>query len=154
MNLITKKLFQNLKKPLTKILFFISLFAFSFLSETKECQQLVINHNDYCFEVAETTREKRKGLMYRKYLEANSGMIFVWRNPKERCMWMKNTSIPLDIGFFDENGILLQTEQLVPFSTKSVCSNFGAKYALEVNRGWFLRENIAISSKITFKTLN
>ena len=62
------------------------------------------------------SREKSKGLMYRKDLSNSDGMLFIWKNAGKRCMWMKNTYISLDLGFFREDMTLIEVKELFPRS--------------------------------------
>lgn len=89
-------------------------------------------------EIATTPDMLEKGLMYRKQLPAGEGMLFIHPYPQRLTYWMKNTFIPLDIGFFDENGILMEIYPLYPQDLTPISSkNEYLKYALEVPQGWF-----------------
>ena len=129
------------------------LFLFLFASQTltsvdKECSFISIEKVNLCVELAISQREKSKGLMYRKDLSNSDGMLFIWKNEDKRCMWMKNTYIPLDLGFFREDMTLIEVKDLTPRSLESVCSSEPAKYALELSKGWFSSHNIENNSKI------
>lgn len=85
--------------------------------------------------------ERSRGLMHRAELPENNGMLFVFTRPGARSFFMRNTSIPLDIGYFDPQGVLLEIHPLIPFDETPVNSrNDRIQFALEVNRGWF-RQN-------------
>jgi uncharacterized membrane protein (UPF0127 family) len=99
-------------------------------------------------EIADTSAKREYGLMNRKYLPKNQGMLFKFHNPTFASFWMKNTYIPLDIAFLDENGKVLQIESMSPLSTKTTYSNNRCKYALEVNKGWFCDNGVKIGSRI------
>ena len=86
--------------------------------------------------------------MYRKDLSNSDGMLFIWKNEGKRCMWMKNTYISLDLGFFREDMTLIEVKGLSPRSLDSVCSSEPAKYALELSQGWFSSHNIKNNSKL------
>ena len=86
--------------------------------------------------------------MYRKDLLDSDGMLFIWKNADKRCMWMKNTYIPLDLGFFREDMSLIEVKALSPRSLTSVCSSEPAKYAIELPKGWFSSNNIKDNSKL------
>ena len=83
-------------------------------------------------------------------LTDSDGMLFIWKNEDKRCMWMKNTFIPLDLGFFRDDMTLIEVKDLSPKSLKSVCSSEPAKYAIELPRGWFSSNNISNNSKLGF----
>ena len=130
-------------------LLFLFLFASSALtSADKQCSSISIEKVNLCVELAISQREKSKGLMYRKNLSESDGMLFIWKNENKRCMWMKNTYIPLDLGFFREDMTLIEVKALFPRSLKSVCSSEPAKYALELSKGWFSSHNIENNSKL------
>ena len=88
--------------------------------------------------------------MYQKELEKNSGMIFIWPSSKRQCMWMKNTPLPLSIAFISSTGRILEIYDMVPFSEESICSNQRSRMAVEVNKGWFAKNNIIVGDKINF----
>ena len=117
-------------------------------SSDKQCSSISIEKVNLCVELAISQREKRKGLMYRKDLSNLDGMLFIWENEDKRCMWMKNTYIPLDLGFFREDMTLIEVKDLFPRSLESVCSSEPAKYALELSKGWFSSHNIKNNSKL------
>ncbi len=130
-------------------LLFLFLFASSALTSVdKQCSSISIEKVNLCVELAISQREKSKGLMYRKNLSESDGMLFIWKNENKRCMWMKNTYIPLDLGFFREDMTLIEVKALFPRSLKSVCSSEPAKYALELSKGWFSSHNIENNSKL------
>lgn len=99
-------------------------------------------------EVAATEAERGRGLMYRKSLPENSGMLFVYGAPVRTCMWMKNTAIPLSVAFIDRNGVILNIAEMEPFTTDSHCSAGWVYYALEMNAGWFARNGLEPGSRI------
>ncbi|MEC7921842.1 MAG: DUF192 domain-containing protein [Planctomycetota bacterium] len=88
-------------------------------------------------EVAYSDVSRRRGLMYRKALEKDSGMLFVFPRKKMLSFWMKNTLIPLSIAYIDDKGKVLQIKDMAPRDETSVASDFFVRYALEVDRGWY-----------------
>ena len=82
-------------------------------------------------------------------LNEDEGMIFLWPDADQRCMWMKNTSIKLSIAFINSNQMIAEIRDLEPYSTDSVCSrNSDIISAIEMNRDWFVKNNIRVFSKI------
>lgn len=109
-------------------------------------------------EVANTENEKATGLMGRTYLPRNQGMLFIFKEPKKLFFWTKNTYISLSIGFFDENYILkeihfMKPQNMMELNSKinSYQSSCHCQYAIEVNRGWFLRNKIKIGDRFLIK---
>ena len=129
-------------------LLFLLLLSPGLASSDKECSSISIEKVNLCVELAISQREKSKGLMYRKDLSNSDGMLFIWKNAGKRCMWMKNTYISLDLGFFREDMTLIEVKNLFPRSLDSICSSEPAKYALELPKGWFSSHNIKNNSKL------
>lgn len=99
-------------------------------------------------ELADTPSKREMGLMYRKYLPRNSGMLFKFKHASQLSFWMKHTAIPLDIAFIDDKGVIFQIEKMKPYSTEMTTSRRACKYALEVNSGWFKENGMSIGSKV------
>mgnify|MGYP000730426313 FL=1 len=95
-------------------------------------------------EVVTNSQDRQRGLMYKKAIPENYGMFFIWNLNKVQCMWMKNTYIPLSVAYMDGSGKIINIYDMVPLSKISVCSDRPALYALEVNRGWYKRNNIKV----------
>jgi|GEM_PF-236220 len=106
-------------------------------------------------EVALDRQSQQRGLMFRKELAENGGMLFVYDRPTQMSFWMRNTSIPLDIGFFTEDGVLREVYPLYPFNENSVKSRRNdLLYALEVNQGWFAKNKVRPGDKMDMQKLN
>ena len=99
-------------------------------------------------EVAATYGTRMQGLMQREKMGANEGMLFVFPERDKQCMWMKNTLLPLSVAFIDEGGVILNIEDMKPLTEDSHCSAKAARYALEMNLGWFKSKNIRPGAKI------
>jgi uncharacterized membrane protein (UPF0127 family) len=100
-------------------------------------------------EVAALPSERERGLMFRQQMGANQGMVFLFDRPAVQCMWMKNTLIPLSVAFIADDGRILNIEDMSPQSEDNHCAAKPARYALEMNRGWFAKHGIAEGSKIS-----
>lgn len=109
---------------------------------------LKIGKHEVKAELAKTEDQRTKGLMFRKRLDKNNGMIFDFGMPAKVCMWMKNTYIPLSVAFIDQHGIIVNIEDMEPLTTNSHCSGGWVGYALEMNQGWFAARKIGPGSKI------
>jgi uncharacterized membrane protein (UPF0127 family) len=93
-------------------------------------------------EVAANDPQRQQGLMFREKMEGNAGMVFVFDQPAKQCMWMKNTLLPLSVAFLDDKGVVINVEDMQPKTLESHCSAKPARYALEMNLGWFKQRNI------------
>ena len=100
-------------------------------------------------EVARTDEERAKGLMFRKSLGRNDGMLFVFDEPAYHSMWMKNTLIPLSVAFVDAKGEILNILDLEPHSPETRMSAGPASYAIETNRGWFAERGLRAGDRVT-----
>jgi uncharacterized membrane protein (UPF0127 family) len=100
--------------------------------------------------VADTDEKRAQGLMWEKSIGKNEGMLFKFPRCEKQCFWMKNTYLPLDIAFMDNDGTIFQIEEMVPMSTKKVESNNKCNLALEVIHGWFKENDIDVGNKINF----
>ena len=100
-------------------------------------------------EIADTQELRAKGLMNRRHLDENAGMLFVFEKETRPSFWMKNTSIPLSIAFIASDGTIRQIEDLQPHSLDTVESMRTVSFALEVNRGWFAARNLHPGDRVT-----
>jgi len=99
-------------------------------------------------EVVDAPETRARGLMYRKSMPANHGMLFVFAYPERQCFWMKNTLIPLSIAFLDDRGVIVNIADMQPQSEDNHCSARPVRYALEMNQGWFAARNIGPGFRI------
>jgi hypothetical protein len=101
--------------------------------------------------LADTTALRSRGLMGVQSLGDLDGMVFTWQNPQSISFWMKNTLIPLDIGYFDDSGALLLVLSMVP-CTADPCPTYPSEspilYALEAIPGFF--DDIPLGEVLTF----
>jgi uncharacterized membrane protein (UPF0127 family) len=99
-------------------------------------------------EVADTDQTRERGLMFRKALEANDGMLFVFGDPDLQCFWMHNTPLPLSIAFIADDGTIVNIDDMAPETDTSHCSKKPVRYALEMAQGWFVQHGISAGEKI------
>lgn len=99
-------------------------------------------------EVAADYGSRMTGLMHRASMPPNAGMLFVFDDLQRQCMWMKNTLIPLSVAFIDERGAIINIEDMAPQTEDSHCASRPARYALEMNRGWFAARGIKAGATI------
>lgn len=96
-------------------------------------------------QVANTPEALQRGLMFRRAVAPYDGMLFVFLSPQKVVFWMKNTLIPLDVGYFDSQGVLREIHPLRPFDETSVTSQSDdIRYALELPQGDFAKKGIKI----------
>lgn len=103
--------------------------------------------------VARTDCQLSQGLMNRKELTTD-GMLFVFDKEEKLSFWMKDTIIPLDIAIFDEKMILKEIKTMKPLDTTPTNFTYPGRYALEVNKGFFLKNNIEPGSKLILNRSN
>ena len=93
-------------------------------------------------ELAADPGSRMRGLMFRESMAPNAGMLFVFDETTTHCMWMKNTLIPLSVAFLDEKGAIVSIHEMAPKTENSHCAARPARYALEMNKGWFAARGI------------
>lgn len=99
-------------------------------------------------EVAADDASRMQGLMNRRSMPANHGMLFVFAKAERHCMWMRNTYLPLSVAFLDEEGRILNIEKMQPQSEDNHCAADTARYALEMNLDWFSSKGIKPGMRI------
>lgn len=99
-------------------------------------------------EVANSNETRSFGLMHRRNLPSHRGMLFVFDAPALHCMWMRNTLIPLSVAFLDEQGRVINVEEMQAQTEDNHCAARPAKFALEMNGGWFRQRNLGTGSAI------
>ena len=133
--------FKNIKEPQ-----FVKEGELEFLSKDGKT---IISKID--IEIADNTPERMQGLMYRKSMDENRGMLFVFQNNEQRGFYMKNTIIPLDIIFLDSAKQVLKIfKNTTPFSERTLESGMPAKFVVEVNAGYTDRYGIKDGDRIKF----
>jgi len=99
-------------------------------------------------EVPQNDGEFRLGMMFRESLEQDRGMLFIFENTDYHSFHMKNTFIPLDIAFINEEGIIESIKELDPMNPIPVYPDGEIRYAIEVNRGWFAENGVVVGDTI------
>ncbi|MGE0557916.1 MAG: DUF192 domain-containing protein [Burkholderiales bacterium] len=110
--------------------------------------ELAIGKHALSAEVAHTDADRMQGLMHRRMLPENRGMLFVFPNVAHHGMWMMNTYIPLSVAFIDEAGVIVNIEDMQPHTRDSHSAKKPVRYALEMNLGWFRKRGIGPGMKI------
>ncbi|MBL9215482.1 MAG: DUF192 domain-containing protein [Opitutaceae bacterium] len=100
-------------------------------------------------QVAALPPELQRGLMFRSSLGADDGMLFVFTAPQQLGFFMRNTTVPLDIGYFDAEGVLREIYPMHPLDERAVRSRGrNLKFALEMNQGWFGRAGVKPGARL------
>ncbi|MBH3355968.1 DUF192 domain-containing protein [Stutzerimonas stutzeri] len=126
----------------------LSLLLFVACAQAQEPLRLRIQGHELHAEYAQTVAQRERGLMGRRELAVDSGMLFRFDEVRRHCLWMKDTPLPLSAAFFDEAGLLVDVIELEPFSTEIRCSKRPARYALEMNQGWFAEREIGPGARL------
>lgn len=125
---------------------------------TEETSRLVLrsggNEHVFSVEVADTAETRARGLMYRRELAADAGMLFIYPGKSRVSMWMKNTYVSLDMLFLDRDGTILHiAERTVPLSTDVISSRFRVKAVLEVVAGTVARLGLREGDRVEHAAL-
>lgn len=151
-------LWRCLKIRSLLVLVLLIFFEISFLrtagAEGFKKKKVTLGSKTFVVEVAETSDQHSRGLMFKDKLGADEGMLFIFNNEETRFFWMKNTLIDLSIGFFDKNAVLIDVQEMQSGKGKtdevlpSYASAKPAKYALEMTKGWFDKNKIKLGTKL------
>lgn len=126
----------------------LSLLLFVASAQAQEPLRLRIQGHELHAEYAQTVAQRERGLMGRRELAADSGMLFRFDEVRRHCLWMKGTPLPLSAAFFDEDGLLVDVIDLEPFNTQIRCSQRPARFALEMDQGWFAERGIGRGTRL------
>ncbi len=99
-------------------------------------------------EVAADDAQRQRGLMQRRSMAQQQGMLFIFPQRNTHCMWMRNTYLPLSVAFIDDAGTIINIEDMQPQTEDNHCARAPARYALEMNLGWFTQRGLKAGSKL------
>lgn len=99
-------------------------------------------------QIAATPQQREIGLMFRKDMPQQEGMIFVFDQSNQQCFWMKNTVLPLSAAFVADDGTIVNVVDMKPQTLDSHCSEKPVRYVLEMNLGWFAKKGIKAGTKL------
>lgn len=99
-------------------------------------------------QVASTPEQRATGLMWRRDMAPNEGMVFVFEAPLRQCFWMQNTYLPLTAAFIDDDGTIVNLADMQPQTTESHCSDKPVRFVLEMHQGWFARRGIGPGDRL------
>tara|TARA_A100001015_G_C14849948_1_gene656054 strand:- start:36 stop:410 length:375 start_codon:yes stop_codon:yes gene_type:complete len=115
-----------------------------------QLKNIKINKSNLKVKFAKTKQEHKQGLMGIDSLPEDQGMLFCYPGEQKMSFWMKDTKIPLSIAFIDKNKKIIAIEDMKPLDTSGTKFNNKAQWALEVNQGWFEKNNIKLGDKVNF----
>lgn len=99
-------------------------------------------------QVALTPEQRQIGLMLRKEMPLQEGMVFVFEQPSQQCFWMKNTPLPLSAAFVADDGRIVNLVDMKAQTLDAHCSQEPVRYVLEMNQGWFAKKGIKAGNKL------
>jgi uncharacterized membrane protein (UPF0127 family) len=100
-------------------------------------------------QVAATPPSRTIGLMFRRDMAANEGMLFVFEQAATQCFWMKNTLLPLTAAFLADDGTVVNLADMQPQSLESHCSARPVRYVLEMHQGWFAKRGLKAGARLS-----
>ena len=129
---------------------FVGVFACAAAGHAQQLPEigLTVNGHKLTAEVAYTDPTRTEGLMFRRMLPENRGMLFVFRETALHAMWMMNTYVPLSVAFLDAKGVIINIEDMEPQTQDVHPALKPAKYALEMNKGWFAKRGIKPGARV------
>jgi uncharacterized membrane protein (UPF0127 family) len=110
---------------------------------------LTVGGHQITVELARDPEQRSRGLMFRQTLPPDHGMLFLFTIDEVQQFWMRNTVIPLSIAYADAHGRIVRIADLEPLDERPVTSIAPARYALEMNRGWFAAHGVVAGDAIT-----
>ncbi len=116
-----------------------------------QLQRTTLNAGMHLIQVqlAQDFEQRQIGLMWRKEMPQNEGMLFVFDQPAVQCFWMRNTLLPLTAAFVSDDGSIVNLADMKPMNDDSHCSKKPVRFVLEMNQGWFAKRNIQAGFKLS-----
>ena len=141
----------SLGQRIERVIFILFLSWISMVNAQDLLQiPLYIKGREIRVEVAKTPEERARGLMWRKHLGRDEGMLFIFENEDYHGFWMKDTLIPLSIAFIDKEGRIVKIAEMKPLTLESHTPPKPVLYALEMNKGWFSTQGIKVGDIVRF----
>jgi uncharacterized membrane protein (UPF0127 family) len=144
---------RNMKvwSPSLKWFILVSFFWVPFVySQSFPKIPVYLKDKEIWVEVVRTPEERAQGLMGRKHLGEDEGMLFIFEKEDYHSFWMKNTLIPLSIAFIDREGKILKIADMEPLTLDSHPPPKPILYALEVKKGWFSMNGLQVGDILRF----
>ncbi|MBT9520192.1 MAG: DUF192 domain-containing protein [Dechloromonas sp.] len=137
-----------MNKRLAGLLFGLTMSAATWAQNAMPIMELSAGFHRIEAEVAANDQNRQVGLMNRKAMPTQRGMLFVFTQENTHCMWMRNTLLPLSVAFMDAEGKIINIEDMQPQTEDNHCARRPARYALEMNLGWFTQRGIKPGVKL------
>jgi len=164
-NQAAMNILQAMRSTLTSFIFTISsLIVTALLPSTAlaegvpqtQLSRTTLNAGMHLLQVqlAQDFEQRQIGLMWRKEMPQNEGMLFIFEQPAVQCFWMRNTYLPLTAAFVADDGTIVNLADMKPMNDSSHCSNKPVRFVLEMNQGWFAKRNIQAGYKLTGPVFN
>ncbi len=116
--------------------------------DSRYSEPLHIRGTTLWVELAVTPEERHRGLMYRRELPEDRGMLFIYPQAETRYFYMKNTYIPLSLAYISDDGRIFQIEEMKPLDETTVPSKRPARFVLEMRLGWFRDHAVSIGDRV------
>ena len=100
-------------------------------------------------QMAQTPEQRAVGLMFRRDMPQNEGMLFIFEQPALQCFWMKNTLLALTAAFITDDGSIVNLADMKAQSLDSHCSDKPVRFVLEMNQGWFAKKGIKAGQRLS-----
>ena len=164
-NQAAMNILQTMRSTFTSLIFTISsLIVTALLPSTANAEgvpqtqlpRTTLNAGMHLLQVqlAQDFEQRQIGLMWRKEMPQNEGMLFIFEQPAVQCFWMRNTYLPLTAAFVADDGTIVNLADMKPMNDSSHCSNKPVRFVLEMNQGWFAKRNIQAGYKLTGLVFN
>jgi uncharacterized membrane protein (UPF0127 family) len=132
------------------------LAAFAFAASAQEQPQLDLPRvklaagmHQIDVQVAQAPEQRMIGLMFRREMPQQEGMLFVFEQPTKQCFWMRNTLLPLTAAFVADDGTIVNLADMKPQTEDSHCSAKPVRFVLEMNQGWFAKKGVKPGMKLS-----
>ncbi|WP_300654190.1 DUF192 domain-containing protein [Hydrogenophaga sp.] len=142
---------KKLSTHLLSLLILLSTAAWSQESPQLQLPRVTLSAGMHLInaQVAATPQQRAVGLMFRKEMPVNEGMLFAFEQAAEQCFWMKNTLLPLTAAFVADDGTIVNLADMQPQSLESHCSSKPVRFVLEMNQGWFSKRGLKAGSRLS-----
>lgn len=147
---------ETLRSIAIPFLFVLFIVACARDADTPTRPRITIQHGEaraeVTVELAVTPQQRAQGLMYRRELDDDAGMLFIFPTDSRSGFWMRNTYIPLDIAYINADFTIIEIRQGTPLDETVLTPASPYRYVLEVNQGWFAARRLGVGARVTIPT--